>query len=87
LLLYCTGEESDLFEGDIFLTDGQWPYDIETAQAEVAKRSAETSSGDYMEMLADGRDDLWPRGEIFYIFDGSLGKIFIAENSCIALLI
>lgn len=76
---FCTGVESDFFEGDIKLS-GQNPYE------NIVKRDAGGSGSEILTTKTDketsnqegykSRDDLWEGGKVLYKFDSILSKLY-----------
>lgn len=83
-----TGEEGDLFEGDIRLRPGEDPYDILRAYRHRAKRTIMQDSGQdedpnlLNETTTPGNSRLWPGNIIPFKYKPELGMSFGDTRLC-----
>ena len=83
-----TGEEGDLFEGDIRLRPGEDPYDILRAYRHRAKRTIMQDSGQdedpnlLNETTTPGNSRLWPDNIVPFKYKPELGMSFGDTHLC-----
>lgn len=83
-----TGEEGDLFEGDIRLRPGEDPYDILRAYRHRAKRTIMQDSGQdedpnlLNETTTPGNSRLWPNNIVPFKYKPELGMSFGDTHWC-----